>query len=165
MNIIRLIKKKRYNQLKLYLIYDEKGTYNWYYWSRWILFSRIFNTQRIEHLYQDIHFKKKNFHLHYGDLTDTISINNLIEKIKPDEIYNLGAQSHVAVSFELVEYTANVDALGTLRILEAIKNLELLNTKFYQASTSELYGLVSESPQNEATEFYPRSPYGFSKLS
>tara|TARA_B100001248_G_C27351022_1_gene441355 strand:- start:25 stop:1119 length:1095 start_codon:yes stop_codon:yes gene_type:complete len=124
-----------------------------------------FNTQRIDHLYQDPHMENPNFFLHYGDLTDSINIINLIQKIKPDEIYNLGAQSHVAVSFESPEYTANSDALGPLRILEAIKTLKLIDsTKFYQASTSELYGLVQETPQNELTPFYPRSPYGVAKL-
>ena len=124
-----------------------------------------FNTQRIDHLYQDPHIDNPNLFLHYGDLTDSINIIKLVQKIRPDEIYNLGAQSHVAVSFESPEYTANSDGLGTLRILEAIKTLKLIDkTKFYQASTSELYGLVQESPQNENTPFYPRSPYGVAKL-
>jgi GDPmannose 4,6-dehydratase len=124
-----------------------------------------FNTQRIDHLYQDPHVDNPNLFLHYGDLTDSINIIKLIQKIQPDEIYNLGAQSHVAVSFESPEYTANSDALGTLRILEAIKTLKLVEkTKFYQASTSELYGLVQETPQTEKTPFYPRSPYGVAKL-
>ena len=124
-----------------------------------------FNTQRIDHLYQDPHTENANFFLHYGDLTDSINLMNIIQKVKPDEIYNLGAQSHVAVSFESPEYTANSDALGTLRILEAIRILKLAEkTKFYQASTSELYGLVQEIPQNEKTPFYPRSPYGVAKL-
>ena len=124
-----------------------------------------FNTQRIDHLYQDPHVDNPNLFLHYGDLTDSINIIKLVQKIKPDEIYNLGAQSHVAVSFESPEYTANSDALGTLRILEAIKTLKLIDkTKFYQASTSELYGLVRETPQSEKTPFYPRSPYGVAKL-
>ena len=124
-----------------------------------------FNTQRIDHLYQDPHIDNPNLFLHYGDLTDSINIIKLVQKIKPDEIYNLGAQSHVAVSFESPEYTANSDGLGTLRILEAIKTLKLIDkTKFYQASTSELYGLVQEIPQNEDTPFYPRSPYGVAKL-
>ena len=124
-----------------------------------------FNTQRIDHLYQDPHIDNPNLFLHYGDLTDSINIIKLVQKIKPDEIYNLGAQSHVAVSFESPEYTANSDGLGTLRILEAIKTLKLIDkTKFYQASTSELYGLVQEIPQNENTPFYPRSPYGVAKL-
>mgnify|MGYP001401899417 CR=1 FL=1 len=124
-----------------------------------------FNTQRIDHLYQDPHTENPNFFLHYGDLTDSINLMNIIQKVQPDEIYNLGAQSHVAVSFESPEYTANSDALGTLRILESIRILKLINkTKFYQASTSELYGLVQEVPQKEATPFYPRSPYGVAKL-
>ena len=124
-----------------------------------------FNTQRIDHLYQDPHVDNPNLFLHYGDLTDSINIIKLVQKIRPDEIYNLGAQSHVAVSFESPEYTANSDALGTLRILEAIKTLKLIDkTKFYQASTSELYGLVQETPQNEKTPFYPRSPYAVAKL-
>ena len=124
-----------------------------------------FNTQRIDHLYQDPHADNPNLFLHYGDLTDSINIIKIIQKIKPDEIYNLGAQSHVAVSFESPEYTANSDGLGPLRILEAIKTLKLIDkTKFYQASTSELYGLVQETPQNEKTPFYPRSPYGVAKL-
>ena len=124
-----------------------------------------FNTQRIDHLYQDPHVDNPNLFLHYGDLTDSINIIKLIQKIKPDEIYNLGAQSHVAVSFESPEYTANSDGLGTLRILESIKTLKLIDkTKFYQASTSELYGLVQEIPQSEKTPFYPRSPYGVAKL-
>ncbi len=125
--------------------------------------SSSINTSRIDHLYKDIHEKKVNFFLHYGDLSDGSSIRSLLDKIKPDEIYNLGAQSHVAVSFEMPEYTADIDALGTLRILEAIKDLNL-NTKFYQASSSELYGLVQETPQNELTKFYPRSPYAVAKL-
>ena len=124
-----------------------------------------FNTERIDHLYQDPHINNPKFLLHYGDLTDSINLMNIIQKINPDEIYNLGAQSHVAVSFETPEYTANSDALGTLRILEAIRILQLVDkTKFYQASTSELYGLVQETPQNEKTPFYPRSPYGVAKL-
>ena len=124
-----------------------------------------FNTQRIDHLYQDPHVENPNLFLHYGDLTDSINIIKLIQKIQPDEIYNLGAQSHVAVSFESPEYTANSDGLGTLRILEAIKTLKLIDkTKFYQASTSELYGLIQETPQTEKTPFYPRSPYGVAKL-
>jgi len=125
--------------------------------------SSSINTSRIDHLYKDIHEKKVNFFLHYGDLSDGSSIRSLLDKIKPDEIYNLGAQSHVAVSFEMPEYTADIDALGTLRVLEAIKDLNL-NTKFYQASSSELYGLVQETPQNELTKFYPRSPYAVAKL-
>jgi len=124
-----------------------------------------FNTARINHLYKDPHEDDVNFYLHHGDMTDSSSIMRLVQKIQPDEIYNLAAQSHVAVSFEEPEYTANSDALGALRILEAIKILGLSNkTKFYQASTSELYGLVQETPQTETTPFYPRSPYGVAKL-
>ncbi len=124
-----------------------------------------FNTSRINHLYEDPHEKDTKFILHYGDLTDSTNLIRIIQKVKPDEIYNLGAQSHVAVSFESPEYTANCDALGILRILEAVKILDLTNkTKIYQASTSELYGLIQESPQNESTPFYPRSPYGVAKL-
>ena len=127
--------------------------------------SSSFNTQRIDHLYEDPHKKNSNLILHYGDLTDSTNIIKLIGKIIPDEIYNLGAQSHVAVSFESPEYTANCDALGALRILDAIKLLNLKQkTKFYQASTSELYGLVQQVPQNETTPFYPRSPYATAKL-
>ena len=127
--------------------------------------SSSFNTQRIDHLYKDPHQQDSNFILHYGDLTDSTNILRIIQEVKPDEIYNLGAQSHVAVSFESPEYTANSDALGTLRILEAIRMSNLIGkTKFYQASTSELYGLVQETPQNELTPFYPRSPYGVAKL-
>ena len=123
-----------------------------------------FNTQRIDHLYQDPH-ENPNLILHYGDLTDTANISQIIARCQPDEIYNLGAQSHVAVSFESPEYTANVDAIGTLRILESVRSLGLISkTKIYQASTSELYGLVQESPQTEKTPFYPRSPYGVAKL-
>ncbi len=129
--------------------------------------SSSFNTGRIEHLYidkyiEDMH-NAKNFHLHYGDITDSTNVIALIQNIQPDEIYNLAAQSHVKVSFDIPEYTANVDALGTLRILEAVHLLGL-NTKIYQASTSELYGLVQEVPQSETTPFYPRSPYGVAKL-
>ena len=127
--------------------------------------SSSFNTSRIDHLYQDPHEEDPKFILHYGDLTDSTNIYNLIQKIKPDEIYNLGAQSHVAVSFESPEYTANSDALGTLRILECIRSSGLSKkTKFYQASTSELYGKVQEIPQSENTPFYPRSPYAIAKL-
>ena len=127
--------------------------------------SSSFNTIRIDHIYKDPHIKDSRFILHYGDLTDSTNLIRIIQQIKPDEIYNLGAQSHVAVSFETPEYTANSDALGTLRILEAIKILGLEKfTKFYQASTSELYGLIKESPQNENTPFYPRSPYAVAKL-
>ncbi len=127
--------------------------------------SSMFNTDRIDHLYQDPHVENKNFILHYGDLTDSTNLIRIIQEVQPDEIYNLGAQSHVQVSFETPEYTANSDALGTLRILEAIRLLGLTKrTKFYQASTSELYGLVQEVPQTEKTPFYPRSPYGVAKL-
>ena len=127
--------------------------------------SSSFNTSRIDYLYQDPHEKDARFFLHYGDLIDSSNIIKLIQKIQPDEIYNLGAQSHVAVSFETPEYTANCDALGILRILEAVKNLNLTKkTKIYQASTSELYGLVQEVPQKETTPFYPRSPYAVAKL-
>jgi len=124
-----------------------------------------FNTQRIDHLYQDPHKKELNLILHYGDLTDSSNIIRVIEKVSPDEIYNLGAQSHVAVSFESPEYTANCDALGALRILDAVRLLKLTKkTKIYQASTSELYGLTKQTPQNEKTSFYPRSPYAAAKL-
>ncbi len=127
--------------------------------------SSSFNTSRIDHIYQDPHLKDSNFILHYGDLTDSTNLIRIIQDVQPDEIYNLGAQSHVAVSFESPEYTANSDALGALRILEAIRILGLTKkTKFYQASTSELYGLVREIPQNEETPFYPRSPYAAAKL-
>ena len=127
--------------------------------------SSSFNTSRIDHLYQDPHVNKRNFILHYGDVTDSISVSSLIKKILPDEIYNLAAQSHVAVSFEVPEYTANCDALGSLRILEAIRFHNLgKKTKFYQAGTSEMYGRVQETPQNEKTPFYPRSPYGVAKV-
>jgi GDPmannose 4,6-dehydratase len=125
----------------------------------------MFNTDRIDHLYQDQHEKNVNFVLHYGDLTDSTNLIRIVQEVQPDEIYNLAAQSHVKVSFETPEYTANSDALGTLRILEAIRILHLENkTRFYQASTSELYGLVQEVPQKETTPFYPRSPYGVAKL-
>ena len=124
-----------------------------------------FNTQRIDHIYQDQLLKKDQLKLHYGDLTDSSSLTRIIRDIEPDEIYNLGAQSHVAVSFEAPEYTADVDAIGTLRILEAIRFLGLeKKSRFYQASTSELYGLVQETPQKETTPFYPRSPYAVAKL-
>ncbi|WP_205909585.1 MULTISPECIES: GDP-mannose 4,6-dehydratase [Prochlorococcus] len=127
--------------------------------------SSSFNTDRIDHLYQDPHEIDPRLILHYGDLTDSTNIIRIIQQVKPDEIYNLGAQSHVAVSFEAPEYTANSDALGTLRILEAVRILGLTNsTRIYQASTSELYGLVQETPQKETTPFYPRSPYGVAKL-
>ena len=124
-----------------------------------------FNTSRIDHLYQDPHETDPRLVLHYGDLTDSSNLIRIIQQVQPDEIYNLGAQSHVAVSFEAPEYTANCDALGTLRILEAVRMLELTQkTRIYQASTSELYGLVQETPQRESTPFYPRSPYGVAKL-
>ena len=127
--------------------------------------SSSFNTERIDHLYQDPHNLEQSLVLHYGDLTDSTNILKIIQKVQPDEIYNLGAQSHVSVSFESPEYTANSDALGTLRILEAVRILNLeKKTKIYQASTSELYGLVQEIPQTEKTPFYPRSPYAVSKL-
>ncbi|MBI4676083.1 MAG: GDP-mannose 4,6-dehydratase [Elusimicrobia bacterium] len=127
--------------------------------------SSSFNTGRIDHLYQDPHVKRARFILHYGDMTDTPALHRLVGEIRPDEIYNLAAQSHVAVSFEEPEYTANADALGTLRLLESIRILGLAKkTRFYQASTSELFGNIGQSPQNEATPFYPRSPYGVAKL-
>ena len=127
--------------------------------------SSLFNTDRIDHLYQDPHVEQRNFVLHYGDLTDSTSLIRIIQAVQPDEIYNLAAQSHVAVSFESPEYTANSDALGTLRILEAIRILGLeKKTRFYQASTSELFGKVQEIPQKETTPFYPRSPYAVAKL-
>ncbi len=127
--------------------------------------TSLFNTDRIDHLYQGPHEQDRNFILHHGDLTDSSSLTHIIEKVKPDEIYNLAAQSHVAVSFEEPEYTANSDAIGTLRLLEAIRILGLADkTRFYQASTSELYGLVQETPQTEKTPFYPRSPYAVAKL-
>ncbi len=125
--------------------------------------SSLFNTERIDHLYQDPHVDNRNFFLHYGDMTDSTNITRLIKQIQPDEIYNLAAMSHVAVSFETPEYTANVDGLGTLRILDAVRLLGL-KTKIYQASTSELYGKVKEVPQSEITPFYPRSPYGVAKM-
>ncbi len=124
-----------------------------------------FNTQRVDHIYQDPHVANPKLHLHYGDLTDTSNLTRIIREVQPDEIYNLGAQSHVAVSFEAPEYTADVDAIGTLRILEAIRFLGLeKKTRFYQASTSELFGLVQEIPQTETTPFYPRSPYAVAKM-
>jgi GDPmannose 4,6-dehydratase len=127
--------------------------------------SSSINTSRIDHLYQDKHNQNVQFHLHYGDLTDSTNLIRILQEVQPDEIYNLGAQSHVKVSFEVPEYTANSDALGTLRLLEAIRILKMGNkVKFYQASTSELYGKVQEIPQNEQTPFYPRSPYGVAKL-
>jgi GDPmannose 4,6-dehydratase len=127
--------------------------------------ASLFNTQRVDHIYEDPHVDNQHFILHYGDLTDTSNLVRIIQQIQPDEIYNLGAQSHVAVSFEAPEYTADVDAMGTLRILEAIRILGLeKKTRFYQASTSELYGLVQEIPQKETTPFYPRSPYAVAKM-
>jgi GDPmannose 4,6-dehydratase len=124
-----------------------------------------FNTQRIDHLYQDKHQEEVNFFLHYGDLTDSTNLIRIIQEVKPDEIYNLGAQSHVKVSFEVPEYTANADAVGALRILEAIRASKLeKKTKFYQAGTSEMFGKVQTIPQNEKTPFYPRSPYGVAKV-
>lgn len=127
--------------------------------------SSLFNTQRIDHLYQDPHVDHQRLILHYGDLSDTSNLTRILKEVQPDEVYNLAAQSHVAVSFEAPEYTADVDALGTLRLLEAIRFLGLeKKTRFYQASTSELYGLVQETPQTETTPFYPRSPYAVAKL-
>ena len=127
--------------------------------------SSLFNTQRVDHIYEDPHIENARFKLHYGDLTDTSNIIRIVQETQPDEIYNLGAQSHVAVSFESPEYTADVDAIGTLRLLEAIRILRLEEkTRFYQASTSELYGLVQETPQKETTPFYPRSPYAVAKM-
>ena len=127
--------------------------------------ASLFNTGRVDHLYQDPHIDHRNFVLHYGDLSDSSNLTRIIQQTQPDEIYNLGAQSHVAVSFESPEYTADVDAVGTLRILEAIRILGLeKKTRFYQASTSELYGLVQEIPQKETTPFYPRSPYAVAKM-
>jgi GDPmannose 4,6-dehydratase len=127
--------------------------------------SSSFNTERINHLYKDPHERNVNFFMHYGDLTDSTNLIRIVQEVQPDEIYNLAAQSHVQVSFETPEYTANSDALGTLRLLEAIRILGLeKKTKFYQASTSELYGKVQEIPQSETTPFYPRSPYGAAKL-
>ena len=127
--------------------------------------SSLFNTQRIDHIYEDPHIPDRHLHLHYGDLSDSTNLIKIIQEVQPDEFYNLGAMSHVQVSFEEPEYTANVDGIGTLRILEAIRLLGLTKkTKFYQASTSELYGLVQAVPQSETTPFYPRSPYGVAKL-
>ena len=126
--------------------------------------SSLFNTQRIDHIYEDPHIPDRHLHLHYGDLTDSTNLIRIIQEVKPDEIYNLGAMSHVQVSFETPEYTANADGIGTLRILEAMRLLGLTKTKFYQASTSELYGLVQQVPQSETTPFYPRSPYGCAKV-
>lgn len=127
--------------------------------------SSLFNTHRIDHLYKDVHEGKTNFFLHYGDLTDSTNLIRIVQEVQPDEIYNLAAQSHVRVSFETPEYTANADAVGTLRLLEAIRILGMESkTRFYQASTSELYGYAQEIPQRETTPFYPRSPYGVAKL-
>lgn len=127
--------------------------------------ASLFNTDRVDHIYQDPHVNNRNFVLHYGDLTDSTNLIRIVQQTQPDEIYNLGAQSHVAVSFESPEYTADVDAMGTLRLLEAIRILGLeKKTRFYQASTSELYGLVQETPQKETTPFYPRSPYAVAKM-
>jgi GDPmannose 4,6-dehydratase len=127
--------------------------------------ASLFNTERVDHLYQDPHVASRKFVLHHGDLTDGSNLTRILQQVQPDEVYNLGAQSHVAVSFESPEYTADVDAMGTLRLLESIRLLGLTNkTRFYQASTSELYGLVQETPQKETTPFYPRSPYGVAKL-
>ncbi|MCD6060131.1 MAG: GDP-mannose 4,6-dehydratase, partial [Moraxellaceae bacterium] len=127
--------------------------------------ASLFNTERIDHLYQDPHVTNRRLVLHYGDLTDTSNLIRILQEVQPDEVYNLGAQSHVAVSFESAEYTADVDAIGTLRLLEGIRFLGLeKKTRFYQASTSELYGLVQEIPQKETTPFYPRSPYAVAKL-
>jgi GDPmannose 4,6-dehydratase len=127
--------------------------------------ASLFNTERIDHIYQDPHVENKNFFLHYGDLTDSSNLTRIMREVQPDEVYNLGAMSHVAVSFEEPEYTADVDGIGTLRLLEAIRFLGLeTKTRFYQASTSELYGLVQEVPQRETTPFYPRSPYAVAKL-
>lgn len=127
--------------------------------------ASLFNTERVDHIYEDPHNENPKFHLHYGDLTDTSNLTRILSEVQPDEVYNLGAQSHVAVSFEAPEYTADVDAIGTLRLLEAIRFLGLeKKTRFYQASTSELYGLVQEIPQKESTPFYPRSPYAVAKM-
>ncbi len=127
--------------------------------------ASLFNTQRVDHIYQDPHVEHKNFVLHYGDLTDSSNLTRIIQEVQPDEVYNLGAQSHVAVSFESPEYTADVDGMGTLRLLEAIRLLGMeKKVKFYQASTSELFGEVQEIPQKETTPFYPRSPYAVAKM-
>ncbi len=127
--------------------------------------ASLFNTERIDHIYQDPHAPSPNFFLHYGDLSDTSNLTRIVSQVEPDEVYNLGAMSHVAVSFESPEYTADVDGIGTLRLLEAIRFARLeQKTRFYQASTSELYGLVQETPQRESTPFYPRSPYAVAKL-
>ena len=127
--------------------------------------SSMFNTDRIDHLYQDPHTQERNLILHYGDLTDSMNITRIIQEVQPDEIYNLAAMSHVKVSFDTPEYTANADGIGTLRVLEAVRLLGLTEkTRIYQASTSELYGLVQEIPQKETTPFYPRSPYAVAKM-
>ena len=127
--------------------------------------SSLLNTQRIDHIYQDPQVPNKNFVLHYGDLSDGLNVTRIIQEVQPDEIYNLAAMSHVKVSFETPEYTANVDGLGTLRILEAVRLLKMENkVRIYQASTSELFGKVQEVPQSETTPFYPRSPYGVAKM-
>ena len=127
--------------------------------------SSLFNTDRIDHLYKNLHLQQVDFFLHHGDMTDSTNLIRIVQQTQPNEIYNLAAQSHVAVSFETPEYTANADGLGTLRLLESIRILDLeQKTRFYQASTSELYGLVQETPQTERTPFYPRSPYGVAKL-
>jgi len=127
--------------------------------------ASMFNTERIDHLYQDPHIEDRNLVLHYGDLTDSMNLTRIIQETQPDEIYNLGAMSHVKVSFDSPEYTANADGLGTLRILEAVRLLGMVEkTRIYQASTSELYGLVQQVPQYEKTPFYPRSPYGVAKM-
>ena len=126
--------------------------------------SSLFNTDRIDHLYQDPHVKDRDFILHYGDMTDSLNLTKIIQDVQPDEIYNLAAMSHVHVSFEVPEYVANADGTGTLRILEAIRLLGLKGTKVYQASTSELFGKVQEVPQSEDTPFYPRSPYAVAKM-
>jgi GDPmannose 4,6-dehydratase len=127
--------------------------------------ASLFNTQRVDHIFQDPHTTNANFRLHYGDLTDTSNLTRILSEVQPDEVYNLGAQSHVAVSFEVPEYTADVDAIGALRLLEAIRFLKMdQKTRFYQASTSELYGLVQETPQTETTPFHPRSPYAVAKM-
>jgi GDPmannose 4,6-dehydratase len=127
--------------------------------------ASLFNTQRVDHIYEDPHVDNRHFVLHHGDLSDGSNLTRILQQVQPDEVYNLGAQSHVAVSFEAPEYTADVDAMGTLRLLEAIRLLGLKDrTRFYQASTSELYGQVRETPQTETTPFHPRSPYGVAKL-
>jgi len=128
--------------------------------------SSLFNTDRIDHIYEDPHVNNRHFVLHYGDLTDSTNLIRIVQEVQPDEIYNLGAMSHVKVSFDTPEYVANADGIGTLRILEAVRLLGLTEkTRIYQASTSELYGLVQEVPQSEKTPFYPRSPYGVAKMS